>query len=792
MGAVLRRVRAYAAHLGLLAVLSLVAALLFAGGPRAANGFTDEGLRAEIAALPHEARDLTYRAAPSGAPSAAESALPAREQALPGPLRNLVSDRWFAGSVGPGNIERSGPPPYSGACSPELRVRYQTGWAREVRLVSGRLPAPGDATEAVVEAAAADAGNLHESARVRLTGAAGSVTLTVVGVFERADPASPFWDGLATVPVICPDPREGDTVRITLLTDLAGIARAGHATGVLAYEWRYALDPGRFRASGLTAVSTAVAAARRVASSGETSLDTGVDSALGDFEERLSGVRALLALVRAGLAATVLGLIVMASGLLVQRRREEFALLRARGASGGAVVRRTLAETAVVVPAALAAGWGLSLLVPGRPDPVDGVLIALAGLVALLSAPLLAARSGRHRRAAPARRVTGELLVVLLAVAGVVLARRRGLGADPYLVSVPVLLGAAAALLLVRMLPLPLQRMGLLARRSRGLVPFLGLAHAGRGAAVGAGPLAILVVAVVTGVFVAAVSGTVRDARDRATDLEIAADARVDGFAFAPDTSRALTALPGVRAVTPALLEGGAALTGETGRRTQAQVMVSAAVPETVVSPQVAAEIGSGGTIVVQGRRYEFRVAGVAETVRGLPPNARRFVALPWNALPVPEFQPLIPNRFLVEGQGFSVPALREAADEGQRANLSRVLGHAVRVDALAQRASVTTWDQHRDALGRGGVNGVLDFTYAAGAIAAAVLALLAVALTLLAGAPGRRETIARLRTMGLAARQGRQLLVVEVVPVVVAALAAGGLAGSLLPWLLGGALNIR
>ncbi|MBG0564609.1 FtsX-like permease family protein [Actinoplanes aureus] len=815
MGAVPRRLRAYASHLGLLAVLSLAAALLVTGFPRAANEFTDQGLREEAAGLPLVARDLIFKAGPATALELPPDIAETRANLLPAPLPALVRDHWFAAKVGPDDVRPDGSPPYAGNCRPEVQVRYQSGYESALRLVSGRLPRPGTGTEVLVSADATEIGQLRAGSTLRLGGGTGSAPVTVVGVFEPLQPSSPYWDGLATAPLACPDPREATTVRITLLTDTSGVARAGRATGVLDYEWRYTLATERFRAADLTSIIAAVSAARRAAPAAETSLATSLDSALAGFEQRLRGVRALLAVVRAGLLATMAGLIVLAARVMTDRRREEFALLRARGAASRTVAGRTLRETAVVVPAGFLAGWALGQLVPGRPDPGDGALLVLLGSVALLAAPLLAAARPGWRMSA-ARRLTAELFVVLLAVLGVVLARRRGLTAadrvDVYLVSVPVLLGAAAALLAVRLLPWPLRQFGRVAARARDAVPFLGLARAGR-VALHAGPLAVLVVAIATGVFIAAVSGTVDDARDRATDQETAADARVDGYAFAPGTGRALAAVPGVTGVAPLVLEPGAALTGESGRRTQAQLLVvdgpeaakvmTAGLPPVltapaaggpapaVVSPEVAAEVGAGGTVEVQGRRYEFRVAAVAEALPTLRIGARRFIALPWQALPVPAFQPLVPSRFLVAGDGFSPEALRTAGDDGQREYLGGVLGHPVTAAALPERATVTTWDEHRAALARGGVNGVLGFTYTAGAAGTALLALLAIALTVLADAPGRGRTLSRLRTMGLSLRQGRRLLVYEVVPLVTVAFATGGLVGVLLPRLLGPALGL-
>ncbi|MEV6602184.1 FtsX-like permease family protein [Actinoplanes sp. NPDC051346] len=834
MSAVLRRVRAYAGHLGLLAVLSLAAALLFSALPRAANEFTDRGLREDIAGLPYPARDLTFRIAVKNLedlpPTAAESGLPELEGQLPAPLPGLIGERWFSAMVGPEGIEPSGPPPYAGQCRPHLQIRYQGGYDAAVRMVTGRLPKPGASTEVIVDSDAAELGKLSAGSKLKLASSSGSRPVTVVGVFTPVDRAAHFWDGLATVPASCPNPLDGLTSRITMLTDMSGAAQAGKAVEEIGYEWRFALAVERLRTSELASVTKAVADTRRLTGDGQISVNTGLDTALGDFEARLRGVRALLAVVQAGLVATMLGLLVLAARLMTDRRRDEFALLRARGAGAGAVVLRTLRETALVVPAAVLAGWALALLVPGRSNPWDPVLVVLVGAAALFAAPVLAAftrgdartRRDLARSRPSARRLTAELFVVGIAVLGVVLVRRRGLAGtdsvDPYLVSVPVLLGLAAALIAVRLLPWPLRQVGRAAARARGAVPFLGLAQAGRGAPVNVGPLAVLVVAVATGVFTASVSGTIGAARDQATDREIAADARVDGFAFDPGTGARLAAVAGVDSVAPALTVPAAPMTGTSGRRTQAPLLVVNGVDATkamaasgvdvrmpdaltgapsggpapaVVSPTVAAELGGGGTIDVQGRQYEFRVAAVVDSLPMLDVGGSRFIALPWQALPIPEFQPIVPTRFLVAGDGFSTAELRAAGDEGQRAYLSRVLGHPVTDASLHRRATVTTWDEYRADLDKGGVNGVLGFFYAAGAAGAAVLALLAVGLAVLADAPGRGRTLSRLRTMGLSLRQGRRLLVYELVPLVAVAFVAGGSVGVVLPGLLGPALGL-
>lgn len=829
MRAVPRRVRAYGGHLGLLAVLGLVAALLAGGVPRLANGYTDRGLRGDVGRLPFQVKDLTLTADPvvaaRVAPEGAAGNLAYYQEKLPGPLPAFVGDRWFSARLDPEQATFAGPPPHAGSCPPRLGVRHQTGHDRAVRIVEGRMPRSSSTVEVVVARDAVALVSLRVGSVLTIGGGDTPAELRVVGVFEPVDPGSGFWDDQRTGPIPCPSPADGTRYETTLLTDLPGITAAGPAGGGLTYAWRYRVAPERLTAADTSALTTAVVTARRTPLGQGIRLSTGLDGSLTAFDRELRGARAVLGVVQAGLLATMAGLILLAALLMVDRRREEFALLRARGGTSAVIGRRTLAETLLVVPVAVVAGLLLTPLLPGRPA---GWVLPLVGpaVVATLAAPVLAARahgrSGRPGRPSP-RRLAAEAFVVLLAALGVVLVRQRGLagGVDPFLALVPVLLASAGALVAVRLLPLPLQQLGRAAGRTRGVVSFLGLARAGRGAPVNAGPLAVLVVALATGVFTAAVSGTVADARDRGTDREIAADVRLLGGSYAPQTTRRLAAVPGVTAVAPLLVDSGAPVITAEARRTQAQLLVvdgaaadrvmaasgvgvrlpaalsgpradaAPAPAPAIVSPEVAEEVGAAGVVVVQGRRYDFRVAGVAASLPTLAVGARRFIAVPWQALPVPGFQPIIPNRYLIAGDP-DPAALRAAGDAGQREYLGGVLGHPVTSDAaLAARTAVTTWADHRRSLEDSGVNGVLSFTFAAGAAGAVALALLAVALTVLADAPGRGRTLSRLRTMGLSSRQGRRLLVYELVPLVAVAVLTGGLVGVALPALIGPALGL-
>ncbi|BCJ50167.1 hypothetical protein Asp14428_16420 [Actinoplanes sp. NBRC 14428] len=666
MISLLHRARAFAGELALLAALALIAALLVSGVPKLANGHTDAGLRADLARLPDSARDLTFGSLPVRYPldptqqAVLDGAqrLDTYRQRLAEPLRGLISDQWYTARVGPAGVRTGGDvAPFAGSCTPSLSVRTLTGADRAVRMVEGRPPASAGTVEATVARPVAAAVGLRVGSTFTLIGTYGPVPVRVVGIFEQLDPAATLWADMPLTRTSCPNPTDGATVRAGLLTDAAGIRLAGDRTGDAVHEWRYRLAAERVTAPDVPALAAAVTAARRSAPQG-TALTSGLEASLERYSGEQRAVAALLAVVQAGIVATVLGLIALAAGLVVERRRGEFALIRARGGAATAIGGRLLAETLLVVPAAVLAGWLAGSLLPGRAPAHGWPALAAVLVVATVTAPVLAtaaqrrpAGTGRRdlgARPSP-RRLVGEAFVLLLAVLGVLLVRRRGLaaadGVDPYLVVVPVLLAVAVALAVLRLVPWPLRLAGRLTARARGAVPFLGLAGAGRGSPVRVAPLAVLVVTVATGVFTGTVSGAIGDARDRATDLDVAGDALITGAGFGPDTVRGLAAVPGVTAVAAIRDDNGVPL--RAGRTPQGQVRVllidgpaaervlrlagsglrlpsaltraapgGGAVPA-LVSPDVAAKLGGDGTVDVQGTVYRFRVAAVAAEARG-------------------------------------------------------------------------------------------------------------------------------------------------------------------------------
>ncbi|GIJ29139.1 membrane protein [Micromonospora qiuiae] len=838
-----RRIRAYGAHVGLLAALGLVAALLVTAVPRLANGHADRGLHADVDRLPHLVRDVSIvvEQFPLDPPDAAvgRGDLDRLADALPQPLPALVDRRWYSAWLDEKKLTATGDvPPLDGGATKQVSVRAQTGVEEAAVLTDGRWPRTETSgpAELAVSTVVAEMLSLRPGARLRLAGSGGQAQAQVVGVFDPRDPDDPVWDDLtlALNPVV--PVADGEPYLAGAVTDWAGIDAVASASGALStYGWRYRVDEQRLDTSMVEAVTAAVTQTRRTEWLPRSKVHGSLDVALTRFAEQMRAVQALLAIVLAGLVASLLGLILLAARLTVGRRRDELALLRARGASLAAIGLRTLAEAAPVQPLAVLLGWLVGTRVPGRADGTPWEVLLLAVLTTAV-VPLLAMHSQRRvglvagradllRQRPSARRLTGEASVLVLAGLGVVLLRRRGLdaagGVDAYLSSVPVLVAVAAALVAIRLLPWPLRLATRLTRRARGALLFLGVARAGRGAPVALGPLAVLIVAVSTGVFGGVVTTTVAVARDRAATLAVPADAWLTGYAFAPDAADALTGVPGVQAVAPVWVESNRRLLSEAGpqaktlgqtrvlvvdgpafadvvARSGVDVDVPAAlrtaargdgpVPA-VVSAQVAADLDGAAVADVQGRLYEFHVAGVVDGFPGVGLGVGRFVVLPWQALPEYEFTPIIPNRYLIAGDDIDRVRLLEVADDAQRRRQSAVLG--VEVTRPQVPAGLETWRAYREGLEQTGANEVLTLAFTAGAAGGTALAVLAVGFAVLADATGRGRMLSRLRTLGLPAAHGRRLLVYELVPLVVVAAVTGAVVGVALPRMLGSTLGL-
>ncbi|TDC38551.1 FtsX-like permease family protein [Micromonospora sp. KC213] len=855
--AVARRVRAHGGHFLLLAVLVLVTAVLVTGVPRMAERLAGQGLRTQLADLPGVRRDLHYTSTADGRSygSAGSTELHQREldtlaAAMPDAVREVLAERWYTADT---TFSRLTGPELTGDKGLfDLRLRTTTGLTGAATLVEGRWPGQAAERAAAVEVVLAEpvARALGVRAGSRLRAAlrtpggdqVAATGVAVVGVFRPTDPAGGLWDALPSALRLTPPVGEGEPFQLIGLTDPASLDDRAAAGWPVVAAYRYRLDPGRLAPGRLDALVAGLAEVERRKPAG-LEFTQGVDIPLRQYAAALAAARTLLAVITAGVLATLAGLAVLAARLAVRRRRDEYQLLRARGGSVTTLLRRGLAESVLVVPAAAGVGWLLGGLFPtdpiagGTPAAAVGPAVAATVLATVaLPAMVLADRRGSGRRdlfrsAGGSGRLTVDVTLVGLAGLGAFLLRRRGLAlggpVDPLLVSVPVLLAVAAAMLALRAYPWPLRLVNRWAGRARGAVAFLGTARASRAGAVA--PLVVVVLAVATAAFCGAVAGGIEHGRDRAVTRAVPADAVVAGERFAPDTAAALAALPGVRAVSSVLAEPGqrpyADVQGRPGGAGEAYVLLvepagfaevarrsglDVAVPgvlrgdraaslPALASPEVAAALTETaladpagrrpGWVDVQGNRLPFRVAGMVRHFPLVPAGTDRFLVLPWPALPADGPHPLAPTGFLLASGGPVDPAaVARVAEEGQdRYQRSGVVSAGRR----PVPPTVTTWTAERNRLGGSGVNGLLVFGFATGGVGGAVLGLLALAFAVLAGARGRAQVLSRLRTMGLSRRQWRGLLLVELLPLVLVSVLTGAAVGVLLPELLNPVLGL-
>lgn len=527
------RLRAHAGLWTLIGLLTAVVVFVAAAAGPVIRDLEDRMLRRLLAEAPPSARDLTV-VEPVQLHDAQASELHAEVAArLPPPLAEAVGAGWGsqrtdieppAVSVTGEGIATSGPAGYM----PLGGLHHQTDLLDEVRLIDGRPPrSRPDLIEVVASTeVAAGLGMRVGQTYHLLPGVAAeppvpvseapwpAVAFQVVGVFAPLDPADPIWEREPWLlrPVDWVWVVSDDTVilaRAGFVTDQTGVGSLADRglTDLFGTEnvARFWLDPARVDAAWAAGAAEALAQLRTDPSLRPSMrLETGLEDLLWEFTRRATGLRAVAAVVTAGLVGTGIGLIVLAARLTVTRRRAELQLLRARGASLIRLLARTLVESILVIGLAAALGWLLHVALPG--EPVWTVPVGVAA-VALLAVPIAAARAGRpvpvrrelrRYRSAPAR-LTAELVVLLLAGLGLLLLHQRGLtraGVDPYLSAVPVLVSAAAGLLALRLIPWPLRLLGTAAARRPGAVGFLGLARAGRADPATGLPLLVLVMAV--------------------------------------------------------------------------------------------------------------------------------------------------------------------------------------------------------------------------------------------------------------------------------------------------------
>ncbi|WP_333766689.1 FtsX-like permease family protein [Streptomyces sp. IBSBF 2435] len=852
------RTRLRAAPLGALALaaLVLVTAFLAAALPRAVDRYEDSALRRAVSGAAPRDRGLSladdYRT--SDDPGADDRLAPAtldREErefrALLHPPLRIATDEVVQGVRSGAEAEVPDPElPRTSSHAPGADLVAQAGLADHVRVVSGRLPRPGSdgppalALDGVVTEKTAQVLHLKVGQTVHLTKfGATPLSVLISGIVAPRDPAAGYWtmddDLLAPLvsfpPHLMISPPETYWHFTVLIDRTAARSIPLLGTGATMY-WHHPLAAARLTGHDVPALQAELAAlgngplATQLTTSAKSpSLHTvaGVTTVLSTFAADRTAAQPLVLIAAVGVGTTALAVLLMAAGLAADRRRGEIALLRSRGGSLRGIFRRLVTETAAAAVPAGAAGTLLALLVlpTGRyaTSLALGALVTAAGALAM---PLRATL--RVRRPRPAeredlvalrpsrRRLVLELTVTVLVVGAVTALRRRGTadGADPFLATAPVLVAVAAALVLLRLYPLPLRRLARPAARLRGAVTHLGLARAGRASSGGQLPLLALLVALTVASFGGSVLAGISHGRDRAAAMAVGADARVDSsFPLDAELPAAVAKVPGVGEVAAVRIEPHAAnqdiplnfaLLIVDDPAVYARMTRSAGMPAfpadalgarvaagshgplpAVVSPNIAALLGGSRKPVETG--VGISDIRSAATLRSTPAVAEgEFVIVSGRQLHTQH------PRLAVYPQYGGPTLLLAAAAPGQHIDGAALRSVTARGSSPA---AVLLRSEQRAAMSDSRLQKGARGLYLAAVAAGAGYSVLALLLSLMAAAPGRLALLARLRTMGMTRRQSRRLVLLEMLPQVLLAAVGGVLVGLAVIPLLGPGIDL-
>ncbi|MFJ2027767.1 ABC transporter permease [Streptomyces sp. NPDC087897] len=844
-----------------LAVLVLVTAFLAAAFPRAVDAYETKGLRHDILTaaasrsvvevsrpqpgleLPQAQREAEMR---SGELARVGGEL---LKALPAPLRADTSSVAYGVRTTKGVTATEPWLPRPDAIPPRLSYVAQSGLKEHATLASGAWPTtPQQVTSesravqgAVTEETAAEL-KVKVGATVELlTAARKPITVTITGIVAPRDPRGSYWsaDPLLRSPSLVPDPEAPFPVYYwtgtVLLAEDAGPALLSTTAEPVLY-WRIPPDPAGLTGpdgARLTSVIASLESGPGLLKVRETAGDTavfatGLGHIVGANARMRDAIGPVIAVAALGIGTVAAVVLLMTGSLISGRRRAELALMRSRGGSLRGIGGRLLAETAVTVLPASALGLLLATLLVGEGEGRwwPGALAAAGvGLLVCVALPLRTTLQhirpvlGTPREdlvsARPSRRRTVvELTLVVLAAGAVTALRRRGTstegGTDLLVSAAPVLVALIAALVLVRLHPLPLRLAARPVARLRGAIGFLSLARAGRSSAGGALPLLALLLALATAAFGGSVIAGIGDARDGAALAAVGADARVSGAGerttLPDELVRTVRGLDGVRDAAPVRIEygvalpeaapGGAGATGPdvgdgtgagtgtaTDSRTAALVGVdplsyaraaragglpdfpadrlkltsatarpakggSERVLPVIASPGVAARLGTEPrALKTLSGHFSVRVVGTTERAAAVSPTDFLIV----NSA---SLERGAPTTLLLAGAPEAGKLRAAVAESGEKYTVKlRSEERARYVDTPMQAGA--------------------ERIYLAAVAAGAGYALLAVLLSLLQTAPERKTLLARLRTMGLTTAQGRRLLAFEATPQ--ALMAAGG-----------------
>jgi putative ABC transport system permease protein len=617
-----------------------------------------------------------------------------------------------------------------------------------------------------------------------------SARLRVSGVFD-IDPDAAGADHRATLTRVSSERLVNGA---TVLTAGAWAAPDAFATlaptllGTQVTGW-LAIDPGRVSAADRDELAAAIRASASAGAYLTDGQSLQVSSRLPTLLARSAGAEAtahaLVWLLSSGWIAALLAAIVMTAVSAARGRERARALLSARGATQGRMLRDGAADLVLIALPGAAAGAALAVvLVPvGSALAAVTIVAVVVGAAAILGAIVVVPRFPVLR---PVALAAGALLVAV-GLAAVLTLRARGYAEDAeidaFVASAPATAAAAAAVVLAAVLPPLLAVTGRMLGRGRHTRAWLGARWGARRGAGFAPMLAVLLAmsSLTTALFI---GQAVDEGLDAGARAQVGGDLRVS---------------PGEDAVTPPV-EQIAALDG-----VAAAASVDALVPATVTDGGRvrAVAVYVADTAALHAVREDLPVLAPGEALaapgladalgttgdaRGVEIDGARAVDVRAGSatLPVADERWLLLDAAALTGEVDSL---------SPRFTLVRASDPAVAEEAIRARygadVSLATVSAARTARDADSTVGVVRAVLGVGAALPAVLAVAAVIAAVLGSAREREDAWAVARLAGARLR-GRSILALwQVGPVVLLASAAGVVLGALLTAVIRGATDL-
>jgi putative ABC transport system permease protein len=437
-------------------------------------------------------------------------------------------------------------------------VAFVRDFEQHVTMLAGRLPNPQPDANGDIEAAMATAGldeiGLEVGDRIVVVwennGVLTPINVHIVGRWYPKDPQETYWfyqlDYFNNA-IMVPEQSFFDNVA----KPFDGIAHE--------YAWFSVFDVNAIRSNNVDQVLNGISEVRSHTASilGNVRMEISPEALLQDYQVKLFFLKILLFVLSAPIIGIVLYYITISSGMIIDRQRNEIAVLKSRGAGTGQVVGVYLTEGTLFGALALVVGPILGLLVAqfiGRtytflvfsnrallPVHVTGqtmqfALLAVGMSVGAMVVPAVGA--ARHSivtyKQEVARQTRGPfwqrwfLDFLLLGIAGygyyLLLGRQSilTLGAagdvfsDPLLLLVPALFIFACALIFLRLFPFLINGLTFVGGRYFGVSVLLGLRQIGRQPGQYTRLVLLLTLTLALGTFAASVAKTLdRNYNDR-------------------------------------------------------------------------------------------------------------------------------------------------------------------------------------------------------------------------------------------------------------------------------------